>query len=210
MRSASKQVSPIDLKVMVDANQTYGGHFSYPALLTGAVSSPTPSSVVATGPSIDQMIADNLLSTAGLSNTLLNVGCRPYKTFTSYRSAGTPNAQQTDPYKLFTNLMFGNTTMPATQVDALFARRKSVLDSVGTELTTFSKNLGTEDKSKVQVHLDSIRSLEAQLTPHGRDLHRDLHRADDHPDRSELQHHRELSDPRQVHVGPGRGRGDLR
>jgi hypothetical protein len=54
--------------------------------------------------------------------------------------------------------------MPATQVNALLARRKSVLDFVGGELTTFSKNLGTDDKAKVQIHLDSIRSIENQLT----------------------------------------------
>src|SRR6185503_11807611 len=77
--------------------------------------------------------------------------------------ANTPNTSQTDPYKLF-NSLFSGTSMPATQVNALLARRKSVLDYVGGELTAFSKNLGTDDKSKVQIHLDSIRSLETQLT----------------------------------------------
>ena len=165
MRAASKQISPIDLNVMFDVNMRYGGHFSYGALLTGGVRSVGVNSpVVPTGPSIDQMIADNLLASAGLSNTQLNVGCRPFKSYTSYRSAGTPNPQQADPYKLFTNLMFGSATMPAGQVNALLARRKSVLDSVRRELTSFSNNLGSDDKDKVQVHLDSIRSLEAQLT----------------------------------------------
>ena len=42
---------------------------------------------------------------------------------------------------------------------------ESVLDFVGKELTAFSKNLGTDDKAKVQIHLDSIRSLE-QLVEH--------------------------------------------
>ena len=68
--------------------------------------------------------------------------------------------------------------MPVTQVNALLARRKSVLDFVGKELTTFSKNLGTDDKGKVQVHLDSIRSLEAQLTAMPADDDHDLHAAE--------------------------------
>ena len=34
MRSASKQQSPFDIKVMMDLGATYGGHFTYPALLT--------------------------------------------------------------------------------------------------------------------------------------------------------------------------------
>jgi hypothetical protein len=167
LRHATKQQSPIDIKVMIDVGAPYGGHFTYPAMLTGAVSSPNGTDSVPTinptAPSIDQIISDNLASTAGITNAQLNVGCRPYKTYTSWRTGGTPNAQQTDPYKLFTSL-FGGAGMPASQMDALIARRKSVLDYVGGELTNFSKNLGSDDKSKVQVHLDSIRSIENQLT----------------------------------------------
>jgi Protein of unknown function (DUF1552) len=170
MRSASKQTSPIDLKVMIDLGAPYGGHFTYPALFTGGVSSPNGTDAVptvsATTPSIDQMIADNLASTAGLSNTQLNVGCRPYGTSTSWRSGGIKNTSETDPYKLFTNL-FAGTDMSTAQVSALHARRQSVLDFVGGELTNFSTNLGSDDKVKVQSHLDSIRALEAQLQPSG-------------------------------------------
>jgi hypothetical protein len=145
---------------MVDIGSTYGGHWSYPSLLTGHVTGDA-SSAAAAAPSIDQLYA-NHLATQGVANTLLTVGARPFKSYTSYRSAGTPNTQVTDPYKLF-NTLFAGANMPVTQVNALLARRRSVLDFVGKELTTFSKNLGTDDKGKVQVHLDSIRSLEAQL-----------------------------------------------
>lgn len=160
LRSASKQQSPIDLKVMVDIGSTYGGHWSFPALLTGAVTG-NSTSAVAAAPSIDQLFA-NQLATQGVNNALLNVGARPFKTYTSYRSAGTPNTQQTDPYKLFSAL-FAGTTMPVTQVNALLARRKSVLDYVGKQLTGFSNKLGTDDRLKVQAHFDSIQSLEKQL-----------------------------------------------
>jgi len=167
MRAANKQVSPFDLKVMMDVGANYGGHFTYPSLLTGGVSSPNGTAEVPTitntAPSIDQLYAD-YLATSGVNSALLNVGCRPYKSYTSWRSAGTPNTAQTDPYKLFTNL-FGGAGMPPVQVDALLARRRSVLDFVGKQLTAFSSNLGTDDKNKVQVHLESIRSLERQLTP---------------------------------------------
>jgi hypothetical protein len=167
-RSANKQQSPIDIKVMIDVGAPYGGHFTYPAMLTGSVSSPNGTDSVptinATAPSIDQIYSDNLAMTAGLTSAQLNVGCRPYKTATSYRTGGTANTPNTDPYKLFTSL-FGGATMPPSQIDALLARRKSVLDYVGGELTRFSNNLGTDDKNKVQVHMDSIRVLESQLTP---------------------------------------------
>ena len=166
MRHATKAQSPIDLNVMIDVGSRYGGHFTYPAILTGGVSSPNGSAEVptisATFPSIDSIFADSLLA-QGVANAQLNVGCRPYKSATSYRTGGTPNTQQNDPYKLFASL-FGTTTMPV-DMNALIARRKSVLDFVGGELTTFAKNLGTQDKSTVMIHLDSIQSLEAQLKP---------------------------------------------
>ena len=53
-----------------------------------------------------------------MSNAQLNVGCRPYKSYTSFRAGGTPNTQQNDPYKLFTSL-FGGTGMPPADMNAL-------------------------------------------------------------------------------------------
>lgn len=160
-RHATKTQSPFDLTTLLDANQNYSGHSSYSALLTGdaTVTATTSNGNAA---SIDQMIADNL-ATQGVNNTLLNVGCRPGGKHMSWRSANSPNVPVTDPYKLF-NTLFAGTSMPPAQVNALLARRKSVLDFVGTELTGFSKNLGTEDRDTVQIHMDSIRSLESQLT----------------------------------------------
>ncbi len=167
LRHATKQQSPIDINVMMDVGSRYGGHFTYPAMLTGGVSSPDGTIEVpvisATFPSIDQIYADNLL-TQGVSNAQLNVGCRPYKSYTSYRSGGTPNTQQNDPYKLFTSL-FGGAGMTPVDMNALIARRKSVLDYVGGELTGFAKNLGTDDKNNVMVHLQSVKSLQDQLKP---------------------------------------------
>jgi len=166
-RHATKAQSPFDINVMMDVGARYGGHFTYPAMLTGGVSSPNGTDEVPTinadYPSIDQIYADNLL-TQGVANAGLNVGCRPYKSYTSFRSAGTPNTQQNDPYKLFTSL-FGGTGMQPADMSALLARRKSVLDFVGGELTGFAKNLGSDDKNAVMTHLASVKSLEDQLKP---------------------------------------------
>ena len=193
---------------MIDVGSKYGGHFTYPAMLTGGVSSPNGTDEVptisATFPSIDQIYADNLL-TQGVANAQLNVGCRPYKSYTSYRSGGTPNTQQNDPYKLFTSL-FGGAGMTPVDMNALIARRKSVLDYVGGELTGFAKNLGTDDKNNVMVHLQSVKSLRGPAQAVDRHA-RDLHRAGHHADRPQLQHDRELPEPREVHVGHRRGGG---
>jgi hypothetical protein len=167
MRMANSAKSPIDMQVMIDANQTYNGHQSYPALLTGTWRSGTASD----GPSIDQLIA-NHLQTQGVAQPLLNLGARPYSSSTSWRAAGQKNTAQTDPYRLLSTLFAGVPTTPGmmpeppttgggpSTADALRLRRRSVLDFVGTELERFSTRLGTEDRAKVQSHLEAVRELE--------------------------------------------------
>lgn len=162
--------SPIDLKVMIDAGETYGGHSAYPALLTGT----WRDAMAANGPSIDTLISDHL-SSLGVIAPQLNLGARPYSSSTSYRASGERNSQQTDPYKLLDSLFSGvptvpSGTMPPTDpmtpggADALRARRRMVLDFVGTELEQFGTRLGMEDREKVQIHLESIRELERRLS----------------------------------------------
>ncbi|MES1204816.1 MAG: DUF1552 domain-containing protein [Pseudomonadota bacterium] len=153
LRAAKTQTSPVDINVMLDNNEKFGGHSAYPALLTGFDKGG--------GPSLDQAISDHL-ATAGVTGAQLNVSCRSGGSSTSWRSAGQKNASQSDPYKLF-NSMFAGQSMPPAQVNALFQRRKSVLDFVSGELTNFASNLGTDDKVNVQNHMDSIRQLETQL-----------------------------------------------
>ena len=58
----------IDCRTMVDAGNTYGGHSSYPSLLTGTAAG--------TSASIDTLIADQL-AMSGFPKAQLNVGCRP-------------------------------------------------------------------------------------------------------------------------------------
>ncbi|WP_437328032.1 DUF1552 domain-containing protein [Sorangium sp. So ce381] len=149
----------VDLKVMLDANRTYDGHFSYGALFTGV--SPAPGVSDGVAPSIDQIIGDDLRS-KGVSSPQLNLGCRPYGFSTSWAGRNQKNNAETDPYRLF-NRLFGGASLPAAQIDKLRKRRQSVLDLVGTDLERFGQRLGTEDRLKVQAHLDSIRALELDL-----------------------------------------------
>ena len=144
----------IDSKVMVDVGNTYGGHSSYPSLLTGTATG--------TLPSIDTLIAQQLV-TAGFPKAQLNVGCRPGASSTSWRAGKVKNTSETDPYRLFNTLFAGASITPA-QVNSLQLRRKSVLDHVVAELGAFQTRIGTDDKAKVQAHLDSIRTIENQLT----------------------------------------------
>jgi hypothetical protein len=170
IRQANAAKSPIDLTVMIDKNEAFSGHGAYPALLTGTWAG-TISAPTAESPSIDQLIANDLVS-KGFASPLLNLGARPYSSSTTWKSAGTKNSQQTDPYKVFNSLFSGVPTMPGTtptpnpgtpSVDALKTRRKSVLDFVGGELDQFASGLGSEDRVKVQSHIEAIAQLEARL-----------------------------------------------
>ncbi|WP_438022713.1 DUF1552 domain-containing protein [Sorangium sp. So ce233] len=149
----------IDLKVMLDAGRQYDGHFSYGALFTGANTAAGLSD--GTAPSIDQIIGDDLRS-KGVSSPQLNLGCRNYGFSTSWAGRNRKNNAETDPYRLF-NRLFGGQSLPSAQIEKLRKRRKSVLDLVGTDLERFGGRLGTEDRLKVQAHLDSIRALELDL-----------------------------------------------
>jgi len=69
-----------------------------------------------------------------------------------------------DPRKLFDALFAGYMgTQPDPAAVRLRKKRQSVLDYVGTALERQTKLLGREDRQKVQLHLDAVRSIEKQL-----------------------------------------------
>jgi hypothetical protein len=151
----------IDLKIMNDQGKTYDGHFSYPTLFTGTYKNIGGQNATATGASVDQAVSDAIAKQVNLPVPLLNVVASGRST--SYRADGQRNTPETDPARLYTTLFAGR-TMPPEQINVLQARRKSVLDYVSGELTGFGAKLGTDDKSKIAAHLDSIRKLELELT----------------------------------------------
>jgi hypothetical protein len=161
----AKMIMPIglDYKNLLDDGYQYDGHFTYCATLTGTREKKSESRK-ATGPSIDQMISDNIAKSVTLKTPMLTLGIRSVGDgcSVSWRSAGVQNpaVQQSGP--LFSQL-FSGTSMPPAQVDTLLKRRKSVLDFVGQELTAFGKRLGPEDRMKIDQHLVSVRDLEKRL-----------------------------------------------
>lgn len=161
-KGAGNQSGGIDSKVMVDAGNRFGGHSNYPALLTGTAKG--------TSASIDTLMAKDL-ATKGFASAQLNLSCRGYSSSTSWSAGKVKNTAETDPYRLYTRL-FSNLKLPAPtgsapatpMVDPILARRKSILDKLQPDLTAFSARLGTEDKAKIAAHLDSIRTIETQLS----------------------------------------------
>jgi hypothetical protein len=171
----AKMVMPVGLDYSVVLNQpvdrVYDGHFTYPSLLTGTAETKVEGKN-GMGPSLDQFLSDAIAQKASLAAPLVNIGIKSENegTPSTWRAAGQKNTPEIDPAKLFARL-FASTALPAAQIDVLRLRRQSVLDYVSKDLTAFSQRMGTDDKFKIQAHLDSIRTLEMQLaTPVGQPM----------------------------------------
>jgi hypothetical protein len=160
----------LDYKVMLDAGRGSDGHFSYPSMYSGTyknIGGTTGQTATTTGPTVDQFVSDELAKRVKLPVPLLNVFVRgDYLGPISYRSAGVKNKGESNPWRLF-DALFGSRTLSTDQIDALRSRRQSVLDHVGRQLTKFAARLGTEDRAKIDAHLQSIRQLEQQLGSQG-------------------------------------------
>ena len=161
LKSKVTLVVGVDLKLMVDGNHGADGHFSAPSLFTATYKNIGGQSCTATGASIDQVVASDVAKRVNLPVPLLNISVQGMST--SYRADGSLNTSETDPARLFKTL-FASQALPPAQLDALKARRQSVLDYLKPELASYGTRLGTDDRAKLGTHLDSIRQLEMSLT----------------------------------------------
>jgi hypothetical protein len=151
----------LDYKMMIEQDKKYDGHFTYPVIWTGTYKNTGGQNCTATGPSIDQVVADAVAKQVALQQPLLVITVEGESA--SWRPGGQRNTGEGDTKRLFDKL-FASASMPSADLEKIRAKRKSVLDFVGKELTGFSQRMGTEDKAKIGAHLDSIRQLEAQLS----------------------------------------------
>ena len=165
----AKMIMPIglDYKHILDDGYRYDGHFTYCATLTGTREKKSESRK-ALGPSIDQMISDNIAKTTPLKAPLLTLGIKSVGDgcSTSWRGAGQQNPMELDPMRSFTRV-FSGAAMPPGTIDLTRQRQKSILDFVNKELTAFSRRLGSEDKFKIEAHAQSVRELEVRLNNAG-------------------------------------------
>ena len=119
--------------------------------------------------SIDQFISDGLRA-ANVRTQIPNVilGGVPTESPSSFFKGGralSPIASPTAAYQAVFSGGGGlgpDMATPAAAEDRL-RRRKSVLDLVGRELGQLSQTLGTAERHKLDVHVDSVRQLEARL-----------------------------------------------
>ncbi|MDX2019408.1 MAG: DUF1552 domain-containing protein [Deltaproteobacteria bacterium] len=116
------------------------------------------------GPSFDQVLSARIRTPGQRSSLNLAVG-RSAK-IRLYAGPGDKIESQGDPRKVLASL-FTTTPQSSKELERLALRRKSVLDGVKENMTTFRARLGTEDKRRLDQHTDKLRELETRLNAQG-------------------------------------------
>ncbi len=148
----------------------YGNaHDNYPHLFTGTK---TGAGKLAGGPSLDQYLVQKLDPATKFKALTLAVQVQwgaLNQARISWAGAGKAVTPQEDPYKVFTDLFagmaVGGTPAQREEIERSFQAKKSILDKVGRDLTRFQARLGTEDRSKLDSHLNAIRQVERKFDP---------------------------------------------
>jgi hypothetical protein len=171
----------VDYKFIRDQPNPNGGetngHACFPGMLTGAYYQslvPATSADVGGGISVDQYIGNQLLASGYKGLISLNLGAFVKSTGRlSWKAAGQPVLPDADPYHVFNTYFAGSLPTPpptmGTDAGAMPAMnptrqvQKSILDYVLADLNRFSKIVGTEDKARIDSHLQSVRNLELTL-----------------------------------------------
>jgi len=112
--------------------------------------------------SIDQMIANRIGSTTKYPSMVLGVKSGGANGRLSYRGPKDPVPPQNDPVKLFDSV-FAGVTGDAGSADKIRLQHKSVIDAVAGELQTLDRRLPSDDRMKLQAHLERLRALETRL-----------------------------------------------
>ena len=114
------------------------------------------------GPTIDQVIA------AEVGGDSLYPSIQTAASDSNGQSYNGPNSQnppETDPYTLYERLFGASFREPGEEalVDPTLGLRRSVLDSVSTDILTLQARLGAADRARLDQHLTGVRDLETRL-----------------------------------------------
>jgi hypothetical protein len=122
------------------------------------------------GISVDQHIAQELAAPTKVPTIDLGVagGLNPVSPTAnmSYHGSANPVIRHLDPVNAFAQY-FSDLDGDATALAQLRARRGSILDFVGDETERLQAELGSEDRQRLQQHLDAVRELESTLAALG-------------------------------------------
>jgi Protein of unknown function (DUF1552) len=119
----------------------------------------------ASGPSVDQRIADVIGSETKLRSLELGVQVGDADNWgrMCYRAGNQPLPPEDDPAAVYASVFADLHTDPAV-LAAERERQRSILDAVGAEYSRVSAGLGSADRQRLEAHLDAVRDIEARLT----------------------------------------------
>lgn len=155
-----------------------GGHAASPMMLTGALGTHGPSQpdgwkMTAGGPSADVHIANNMPGAENLRFKPLamratrKVGNRG---FLSYQGAPlvageqNPTGLYSSPVQLYKDMFGDDQNLDATEKAKVLAGRRMVLDHTGQHLSAMHKHFGSENKARIEAHLEAVRRTTETLT----------------------------------------------
>jgi hypothetical protein len=132
------------------------------AMLTGGGGAGTATG----GFSVDQYVASRIGGDTPFPSLELGVQTSAWggsvQTRMSYRGPGVFAPPDDSPVGVYGRL-FGDVVGDPVEVDARLQQRQSILDLVGSELDNLTKAVGTEEKVKLEAHLQAVREVERSL-----------------------------------------------
>jgi hypothetical protein len=119
--------------------------------------------------SIDQHVANRLAETVTTPFKSLEFGVDVSRhhiyTRVSYAGSNQPIAPEGDPYAMFDRVFadIGSQPTDTAALEAIRARRKSILDAVKGNLSSVQTKVSAADRIKIEAHLEAVRSIEKRL-----------------------------------------------
>lgn len=118
-----------------------------------------------TGPSVDQYVAQEIAKVAPTPLSSLETGFAiegDYRSRISFKAANQPVPPLDNPAEVFKKV-FADLKLDPGRLEAMHAKRRSVIDVVKGDLGRISARVPAVDRPKLQAHLESIRAIESRL-----------------------------------------------
>lgn len=144
---------------LAGTNEHEAGHV---AVMTGTVAYDVLDTIaVATGPSIDQVIAAAIATPGQYPSLQYNLGGWPV----CFDAGGQPIPYELDVFAAYERLFPGGVDPDPvpSHAQAIAAAQPSVLDLVGEQYEQLAPRLSGEDRHKLEQHRELVRALELQL-----------------------------------------------
>src|SRR5579883_1128137 len=167
--SILEPLAPIQQNIVVCKGINFVGFDNHEPGMHGMLTG-DPNSGIFGGASVDQYIAGKLAQTTRFRSIELGVLTDPWgaqtQTRMDYSGPSTFVNPQQDPQAAFKRLFaaaVGGAADAGAGMDALSARRKSVLDFLRADAAALRAKLGASERRKLDDHLAAIRAVEASL-----------------------------------------------